>query len=76
MCQSMYINYCNHIANCMILCECVIIYYHRVSHLAEELISHLKMTRDDLDLKPKDVLCVKVAGLCHDLGQPHACGVK
>ena len=45
---------------------CII--FTRVSHLAEELISHLKMTRNDLNLEPKDILCVKVAGLCHDLG--------
>jgi len=39
-----------------------------VAHCAEKLVRHLKSSQPDLAISEKDVLCVKVAGLCHDLG--------
>ena len=37
-------------------------------HLAGELVETLKTKQDELNITEKDVLCVKIAGLCHDLG--------
>ena len=37
-------------------------------YLSFQLVRHLQNSQPDLDITEKDVLCVKVAGLCHDLG--------
>lgn len=37
-------------------------------HLAGELLETLRLKQPELDVSDKDVLCVKIAGLCHDLG--------
>ena len=39
----------------------------RVCHLAGELVKTLKLNQD-LNIRDEDVLCIKIAGLCHDLG--------
>ena len=39
-----------------------------VSHLAKELIYHLKNTTNELNISDDDILCLEIAGLCHDLG--------
>ena len=39
-----------------------------VSHLAKELIYHLKNTTNGLLISEEDILCLEIAGLCHDLG--------
>ena len=41
----------------------------RVAHLAGELVEMLKKQQPDLGISDDDVLCVMVAGLCHDLGE-------
>ena len=37
-------------------------------HLAGELVETLRERQPELDITEKDILCVKMAGLCHDLG--------
>ena len=39
-----------------------------VGFLAGELVEMLQRKQPELDITDKDVLCVKIAGLCHDLG--------
>uniref|UniRef100_A0A3P9DUK0 HD/PDEase domain-containing protein n=1 Tax=Maylandia zebra TaxID=106582 RepID=A0A3P9DUK0_9CICH len=39
-----------------------------VGHLAGELAKTLKLKQPELDISERDVLCVQIAGLCHDLG--------
>ena len=39
-----------------------------VAHLAGELVSTIQQKQEVLGITDEDVLCVKIAGLCHDLG--------
>jgi deoxynucleoside triphosphate triphosphohydrolase SAMHD1 len=39
-----------------------------VAYLAERLARSLKINQPHLDITDSDILCVKIAGLCHDLG--------
>ncbi|XP_063320270.1 deoxynucleoside triphosphate triphosphohydrolase SAMHD1-like isoform X1 [Pelmatolapia mariae] len=39
-----------------------------VGYLAGELAKALKVKQPELDISDRDVLCVQIAGLCHDLG--------
>ncbi|XP_050399002.1 deoxynucleoside triphosphate triphosphohydrolase SAMHD1 [Patella vulgata] len=39
-----------------------------VCHLAGEMVSRLQEQQPELDITPVEVLCLKIAGLCHDLG--------
>lgn len=39
-----------------------------VCYLAGEFIEHFRETQPELDISEQDILCVKIAGLCHDMG--------
>ncbi|RVE70634.1 hypothetical protein OJAV_G00066520 [Oryzias javanicus] len=39
-----------------------------VAHLAGELAKTLQKNQQELDIEEEDILCVQIAGLCHDLG--------
>lgn len=39
-----------------------------VAHFAEKVVLQLQRNQPELNITPEDLLCVKVAGLCHDLG--------
>ena len=55
----------------MLLLDLILIYIlnFRVCYLAGELVETLKAKQgEQLKIDKEDVLCVKIAGLCHDLG--------
>ena len=39
-----------------------------VSHLSKKFVQQLRLNQPELDITDADVLCVEIAGLCHDLG--------
>jgi deoxynucleoside triphosphate triphosphohydrolase SAMHD1 len=39
-----------------------------VAYLARQMVVHLKSAQPELDITDRDVRCVELAGLCHDLG--------
>lgn len=42
---------------------------YRVSYLAGEFVESLKSNQSNLNITKQDVLCVQIAGMCHDLGE-------
>ena len=44
-------------------------HFPRVGYLAGELVSMLQSKQPELHITEQDLLCVKIAGLCHDLGE-------
>ena len=41
---------------------------YRVCHLAGMLVESLKSRQPELGITPQEVLCIQIAGLCHDMG--------
>jgi hypothetical protein len=41
----------------------------RVCYLAGVLVERLQSKQPELRITEQDILCVKIAGLCHDLGR-------
>ena len=39
-----------------------------MSYLAGEFVESLQRCQKELNITDEDVLCIKIAGLCHDLG--------
>ncbi|KAJ7039439.1 hypothetical protein C8F04DRAFT_949938 [Mycena alexandri] len=39
-----------------------------VGHLARSMAEHLRNEQPELQISPRDIDCVQIAGLCHDLG--------
>lgn len=43
--------------------------FHRTCHLAGKFARALQKGQPELGITEEDILCVEIAGLCHDLGE-------
>ena len=57
--------------NCKAITEFLAI--HSVSYIAGKMVETLREKQPELDITDKEVLCVQIAGLCHDLGTSKTC---
>ena len=48
---------------------CCVVHGCSVAHLAGELVGSIRQKQPELRITDEDVLCVRIAGLCHDLGE-------
>ena len=46
----------------------LLFFLYSVSYLAGEFVESLQRRQKELEITDEDVLCLKIAGLCHDLG--------
>jgi HD superfamily phosphodiesterase len=44
-------------------------YRYRVCYLAGKLLKTIRVRQPGEEISDKDILCVEIAGLCHDLGK-------
>jgi HD superfamily phosphodiesterase len=44
-------------------------YCYRVCYLAGKLLKTIRVRQPGEEISDKDILCVEIAGLCHDLGK-------
>lgn len=51
-----------------VLSNLYILSIYRVSYLAGTYVRFLQSQQPALNITPTEVLCVEIAGLCHDLG--------
>ena len=58
----------------VILYACFFLF--RVSHLAGQLAESLRQRQPNLEISNTDILCVQIAGLCHDLGMNFIVGFQ
>lgn len=50
--------------------------FDRVAYLAGELVRTLQQNQEDLKITERHILCVQIAGLCHDLGERGCVGTQ
>lgn len=44
------------------------LHFYSACHIAGKLIEELQHKQPELNINERDVLCVKIAALCHDMG--------